>query len=214
MIVDMHVHTLVSSPCSVIDPVECIERAIELGLDGICITEHDTHEGAGVVKEIAAGFPEIVVFAGMEVMSREGHLLVYGYGKDIGGVPQAAEIVDMVSSNGGIVVPAHPWRQPFGWYSGVPGTPIEDTAFPKLFSVIEKYNGLQTIRQNARGKEYCDMMEISGIGGSDAHRLDCLGVAVTEFEDNPADERELAETIKSGRYEAKLTDRYFEMHEE
>lgn len=215
MKIDMHIHTIVSSTCSTIDPIECLEKAIELGLDGICITEHDTHEGARVVKEIAADFPDIIVFEGMEIMSREGHLLIYGYGEDIGGVPPAEEIVKIVTGAGGIVIPAHPWRQPFGWYSGgVPGTGIEDTKFPELFSVIEKHNGLQSPEQNGKGEKYCEKMGVRGIGGSDAHWIDGMGVAITEFEDEPADEWELVQAIKNGAYESRLTERYHELHQQ
>jgi len=209
VIVDMHIHTMVSSPCSVIDPVECIERAIDIGLDAVVITEHDTLEGARVVKEMAADYPDLKVLVGMEVMSRESHLLIYGYDEDIGGVPPASEVVAAVASAGGIVVPAHPWRQPFGWFSGVLEKPLEETEFPDLFDVIEMYNGQQTVEENKRGEEYCKTTGAFGIGGSDAHVLEDVGCVITEFEEDIEDERHLVELLKSGRYRAKLQDHYY-----
>lgn len=213
MLIDMHIHTIVSSPCSSIDPVECIERAIEIGLDAICITEHETMEGARVVKEIAEDYPALKVFMGIEVMSREGHLLVYGYDRDIRGVPPAEEVVALVELEGGIVIPAHPWRSPFGWSSTVLDSPIEETEFPKLFSVIEMYNGQQTIEQNQKGEDYCKAFNVPGIGGSDAHWITAVGCAVTEFEAVIEDERHLVEVLKSGGYTAKLQPSYYKEQE-
>lgn len=199
MIIDMHIHTMISSTCSLIDPEECIRRAMDKGLDAICVTEHDTLEGGRVMKEIARQF-DFLVLGGMEVMSREGHLLVYGYHSDIKGVPPAGEVIKRVSDAGGIVIPAHPWRQPFGWYSGAIDRPLEETEFARIFQVIEMYNGLSSAEENAMGKAFCAATGIHGIGGSDAHRIGDVGAVVTEFADDIEDESQLVEALKSGRY--------------
>jgi hypothetical protein len=199
MIIDMHIHTMISSTCSLIDPEQCIQRAVEQGLDAICVTEHDTLEGGRVMKEIGRQY-EFLVLAGMEVMSREGHLLVYGYDNDIKGVQSAENVIKEVTAAGGIVVPAHPWRQPFGWYSGAIDRPLEETEFARIFQVIEMYNGLSTADENAKGKAFCAATGIHGIGGSDAHRIGDVGAVVTEFADDIADETQLVAALKSGRY--------------
>jgi len=211
MVIDMHVHTMVSSPCSSIDPVECIERALALGLEGICITEHDALEGSRVVKELARDYRKIRVFSGIEVLSREGHLLVYGYDADITGVPSAREVLDIVGKADGIVIPAHPWRLPFGWYSGSLDRPLEETEFAEFFRVIEKFNGASSIKQNQEGENYCARTGAFGIGGSDAHVTADLGCCVTVFEDEIADEKELVRALRSGRFKARQNDRYFEI---
>ena len=211
MIIDMHIHTMVSSPCSFIDPVECIETAIARGLDGICITEHDALEGSRVLKDIARGYDEIVVLSGIEVLSREGHLLVYGHDEDISGVPSAHEVIKIVSASGGIVVPAHPWRSPFGWYSGSLDRPLEETEFAKLFKVIEKFNGSSSPKQNKEGENYCLKTGVLGIGGSDAHNVNDIGCCVTVFEDAITDERELVAALRAGRYQAQMNGRYFDI---
>lgn len=205
----MHLHTMVSSPCSIIDPVECIERAIYMGLDAICITEHGTVEGGHVVREIASGYKDLKVFAGIEVMCREGHMLVYGFEEDIVGVKPVHDVKKIVESAGGILVPAHPWRSPFGWYDGTLDRPIEDTDFPKLFKVIEMYNGQQSVIENQRGESFCRETGIHGIGGSDAHILEAIGCVYTVFEDEIVNEKELVQAIKSGRYQAELRPEYY-----
>ncbi|MFA6449006.1 MAG: PHP domain-containing protein [bacterium] len=207
----MHIHTMVSSPCSFIDPVECIETAISRGLDAICITEHDALEGSRVLKDIARSYRGFIVLSGIEVLSREGHLLVYGYDKDITGVPSARDVIDIVGSCGGIVIPAHPWRAPFGWYSGTLDRPLEETDFAELFGVIEKYNGSSSPKQNQMAVNYCQKTGAFGIGGSDAHSVSGIGCCFTVFEDDIADERELVAALRSGRYKAEADGRYFDI---
>ncbi len=211
MIFDLHVHTIVASTCSNIDPVECVEAAIARGLDGICVTEHDSLEGGRALKQIAADYPRLTVLEGMEVSSREGHLLVYGFDKEIKGSPPARDVIEVVRSAGGIVIPAHPWRAPFGWYSGSLEKPLEDTDFPKLFSVIEKYNGLSSPEQNRRADEYCAKTSAAGTGGSDAHVASDIGCCVTVFEDEITDERSLVEALLSGRFRAEMRDSYHQL---
>lgn len=203
MIVDMHVHTMIGSTCSLIDPMECIAKAKEQGLDAICVTEHDTHEGGLVMKEMGRR-EGLLVFAGMESMSREGHLLVYGYGMDIKGVRPAAEIIELVSEAGGIVVPAHPWRRPFGWYSGAIDRRLEDTDFATIFKVIEMYNGLSSAEENKTGEEFCRATGIFGTGGSDAHRVENIGSVITEFDDDFDNEKDMVAALLSGRYQARI----------
>ena len=205
MIIDMHIHTMISSTCSLIDPEECIERAMEQGLDAICVTEHDTLEGGRVMKDIAQQF-DFLVLAGMEVMSREGHLLVYGYGHDIKGVQAADDVIKEVTAAGGVVVPAHPWRQPFGWYSGAIDRPLEETEFARIFEIIEMYNGLSSAEENASGKAFCEATGRFGTGGSDAHRVADVGCVVTEFDDTLqiTDEQSLVAALKTGRYHARI----------
>jgi hypothetical protein len=211
MIFDLHIHTIVASTCSSIDPVECVEAAIARGLDGICVTEHDSLEGGRALKQIAADYPRLIVLEGMEVSSREGHLLVYGFDREIKGSPHARDVIDAVSSAGGIVIPAHPWRAPFGWYSGSLEKPLEDTDFPELFSIIEKYNGLSSPEQNRCADEYCAKTSALGAGGSDAHVASDIGCCVTVFEDEITDERSLVEALLSGRFRAEMRDSYHKL---
>ena len=75
---DHHMHTKRHSPDSVIDPLLLIERAREIGLDGVVITEHDYQWEAGELADLAARAAPLRVFSGAEISAREGHFLVYG----------------------------------------------------------------------------------------------------------------------------------------
>src|SRR4051794_14574925 len=76
MIIDLHVHTIYSQD-SLLAPEDMIERALDLGLDGICVTEHDSLVASRTAEEFAEGTP-LIVFRGVEATTDIGHLLVYG----------------------------------------------------------------------------------------------------------------------------------------
>ena len=68
---DHHMHTTRHSPDSEIDPLLLIERAREIGLDGVVITEHDYQWEADELSELAAqGRPAPRVFRGRNLGSR------------------------------------------------------------------------------------------------------------------------------------------------
>jgi 3',5'-nucleoside bisphosphate phosphatase len=73
---DLHIHTVLS-PCADyrMVPEVIVERAVEVGLNLIAITDHNCAENAAAVMAAARG-SGVAVLPGMEVESREGvHLL-------------------------------------------------------------------------------------------------------------------------------------------
>lgn len=75
--VDLHLHTKASD--GTFSPSEVIERALDLGLSAISITDHDTVEGIG--EAISASKGRILVIPGVEISAeldgREYHILGY-----------------------------------------------------------------------------------------------------------------------------------------
>lgn len=73
---DLHVHTVLS-PCAEVEmiPPLIVQRAQELALDIIAITDHNSAENVAAVIEAAQGL-DLTVLPGMEVQTREEvHLL-------------------------------------------------------------------------------------------------------------------------------------------
>jgi PHP family Zn ribbon phosphoesterase len=68
---DLHIHTVLSA-CAEVEmlPELIVERARELGLDIIAVTDHNSAENAAAVINAAAG-TGITVLPGMEVQTRE-----------------------------------------------------------------------------------------------------------------------------------------------
>lgn len=69
--VDLHVHTCLS-PCATLDmtPRKIVARALEMKLDMIAVTDHNSTENAGAVMRAAADMP-LTVLPGFEVTSAE-----------------------------------------------------------------------------------------------------------------------------------------------
>ena len=195
MNIDMHVHTNVSSICSCIDICQMIDYAKHIGLDAICVTDHDTLYGATVAQKIGRE-KDFLIFKGMEVNTVEGDFLVFGLEEDIEeGKHSAEELLRMVSSAGGAAIAAHPYRR------------FNRALGDKIFSLtdyhaIEVKNGNTPGMFNEVARSAALQLNLPGVGGSDAHRLNQIGRYYTRFRTPVATEQELIEAIKTGEYEA------------
>jgi len=85
MKIDLHLHTSDRSPCSDISISELIAEAKRIGLDGFCLTEHQSIWPLEETEELARN-EGIRIFSGNEITSAQGDVLVYGLEKDIKGV--------------------------------------------------------------------------------------------------------------------------------
>lgn len=200
MLVDLHVHTNVSSRCSSIQPQELVDRSLEIGLDAVCVTEHSTCRGAQVNHDYARdrGFK---VLRGMEVYTELGDMLVFGWDEDIRYYLFPFEDLKReVEKRGGVIIPAHPCR-------GVADARhrhrhgISDELLGCIFA-IETHNGAVTRKNNAEAEKIRKKYDLFGVGGSDAHHVSHIGRCLTVFEDDIRDEAELMEALRSGRYRA------------
>lgn len=71
--IDLHIHTP-ASKCFKIKTVKAdaiIEKSIEMGLDAIAITDHNSAEWIDVIKDKAKSTP-LVIFPGVEITTSEG----------------------------------------------------------------------------------------------------------------------------------------------
>ena len=107
MIIDIHTHTYPTSDDSMLTPEELIHEAKRIGLDGVCITDHDGFWDPKDVEALSQ-VHAFLVLPGCEVTTEEGHLLVYGLEKYIFGMHRASFVRDLVKDAGGVIVVAHP----------------------------------------------------------------------------------------------------------
>ena len=109
MIIDLHFHTKAFSACSKIDLLEGIKKAKEIGLDGICLTEHDTFADYDKVAQLAETYG-IKIFIGTEILTTDGDILCFGLDKIPKQKVSAQELVDALYQSGGASIAAHPYR--------------------------------------------------------------------------------------------------------
>jgi len=76
---DLHLHTTASD--GRLEPQEIVRRAVEVGLDVIAITDHDTTEGVVPALASAAAFPSLTVIPGVEINTDvpHGEVHILGY---------------------------------------------------------------------------------------------------------------------------------------
>ena len=204
--IDLHIHTRLGGD-SLIEPQNIIERAHEVGLDAVCITEHHSYDLSQPIDEISRT-ADLPIFRGMEYRADSGHLLVYGVRATRGNLPAGLPVqkaVDWVQKNGGVAVPAHPYQQSLaGQYLG------DDLLNLNGLFALEVLNGSVSLDGNHRAMEAAEKLGINGIGGSDAHGLQVLGKAYTCFPAPVRSMEELTAALKGGDYFPQWN-KYYEM---
>ena len=113
MLYDFHIHTREYSDCSISSAEEMCQRAVEKGLAGIALTEHDFWRPPSEIQELQERFPELTLIRGMEHSCPEGHFLVFLPDPENGDIPGWCSVLDLiplVRNYGGIVIWAHPFR--------------------------------------------------------------------------------------------------------
>ncbi|SKC47700.1 PHP-associated domain-containing protein [Maledivibacter halophilus] len=190
MIIDLHFHTMQYSPCSHIDMEEGIKRAKAIGLDGICITDHDNNEGTKYAKEFGRKY-DLIVISGVEILTYEGDILCFGIDKLPEKKLHAQELVDLINKCGGATISAHPFRNNG---RGL-GDKIKNL---KGLSAIEIFNGNTSEENNLKASKLASELNIPFVGGSDAHKLQNIGKYATKFFRNVTNEKDLIMAIRRG----------------
>jgi predicted metal-dependent phosphoesterase TrpH len=194
MIIDLHCHSKYSQD-NLLEPEDLIRRAVDLGLDGVCFTEHHSFQCSWPLERMK--LPDnILVFRGIEISTDCGHLLVYGLTDDSWNTWgkhhyfELSKIVQNVHQRGGVCVPAHPFR---GRES------LGDHLFTAQgLDAIETHNGVNGPKQNQLAMEAAAKLGLPTTGGSDCHYLEQVGRACTEFVNPVRTMEDLVREIKAG----------------
>ncbi|HZY92148.1 MAG TPA: CehA/McbA family metallohydrolase [Thermoplasmata archaeon] len=169
---DLHVHSR-HSPDGRLALATIVEQLGYAGLNGFALTDHNTVAGHPELASLAREYPMYWFIPGVEVSTREGHLLAYG----VHALPPIhrplAETVEWIRAHGGISVLAHPFR----WAHGV-GRRVAARA---AVDGVEAVNGHNAEIANARAELVAARRGLAATGGSDAHDRADVGRAYTEF---------------------------------
>jgi len=187
---DLHVHSEYS-PCSSASLSRLIESAPALGLDGLCITDHDTMS-AGLTIEEGIQYNGIVVLIGMEYTTESGDFLIFGPFQKIKPGLSAPVLLNTVREAEGIAIGAHPKRG---------DRPIDEAIFQKgLCNYIEIINGRNSNDENLAAEILLDEYKLRGVGGSDAHSLSELGQSVTVFKNKITSTNDLIDALRTNNF--------------
>jgi len=205
---DLHMHTNCSDGWPA--PAELVQHVTtHTDLRVIAVTDHDTLEGALRVTERAAKTGGIEVVIGEEVSSRDGHILGLFLERRVRPGMSAAATLHAIHDQGGLAIAPHPfWRTHRRANNGGVVHGVGWLAAELEFDAIEVENatpGFYVFNRMARRLSIG--LGIAETGSSDAHILDAVGRAYTEFRGRTAaDLRRSIETRDSvagrSRYKA------------
>jgi len=186
---DLHVHTNYSKDGE--SSVEEILRQAEAeGLDAIAITDHDTVDGA----KKALMFPtSVLVIPGIEVSTKQGHLLVLGVTEIIPAGLDVVATVSIARGMGALAILPHPYHV---WRHGVAR---RKKSGMNIVDAVEVFNSRYIVGSaNQKAARIAKRLGKPCVGGSDAHNAKFVGFGRTyvEAEKNvPA----ILEAVRAGK---------------
>jgi predicted metal-dependent phosphoesterase TrpH len=190
---DLHVHSQ-HSPDSLLTLEAIASRLTSVGLNGFALTDHNTVDGHEELSSLRARFPDLVLVPGVEISTREGHLLAYGVSIAPPSQRPVAETVEWVRDRGGVCVLSHPFR-----FSHGVGRAVAESA---CVTAIETVNGHNSPGANRKAADVAARRRLGGTGGSDAHAPVDLGRAHTEFPEGTKTVGEVLGAMRDGRMTA------------
>lgn len=168
---DLHIHSDLS-PCSDLSIQEILDCAAARGLDGVCITDHDT---MAIRERLDEGVQNngLVVLFGLEYATPQGDFLLFGPFEEIEPGLTADGLLPQVAARGGAAIAAHPFRA---------NRPTEERVLAEgLCAIAEGINGRNTTLENLKVMSWTDRYQLCLTGGSDAHTPEEVGRIATRF---------------------------------
>ena len=177
---DLHMHTHFS-PDSEMSPDELVARCVNVGLNCIAVTDHNTIEGALAVRDVAP----FIVIVGEEIKSSEGEITGLFLKEAIPRGLAPAETVGHIKEQGGLVSMPHPFDRFRG--SVITRRGLEEI-LPSI-DIVEVFNSRNNLNSDDRkAHEFAEQHGLLTSGVSDAHTPMELGrtyVEMPEFDGTP-----------------------------
>jgi len=168
MEVDLHMHSRHSNDSR--SKVEHIlGRAVELGLGGIAVTDHNSWAGAREAAKLAEG--RILIIPGAEIKTEKGDVLALFVEEEITS-REFGRVIDDIKGKGGISVVPHPGDSP--------KMKAEDL---RLADGLESFNSTCTPKSNEHARRIVSELKKPGFSSSDAHLVMEVGNGRTRVPD-------------------------------
>lgn len=186
---DLHVHTSFSKDGE--SSVEEILRQAEAeGLDAIAITDHDSVEGAKKALTIPS---PVLVIPGIEVSTKQGHLLVLGVTEVIPAGLDVVATVRIAREMHALAILPHPYHV---WRHGVAR---RKKAGMNVVDAVEVFNSRYIVGSaNKKAARIAKRLGKPCVGGSDAHNAKFVGFGRT-YVDAEKNVPAILDAIRAGR---------------
>jgi predicted metal-dependent phosphoesterase TrpH len=186
----MHAHSSEKSLDSGVRASVLLEQARWRGLDGLCLTDHNATWDASHLRELSERH-EIAVYAGMELGTDAGHVLVFGLGHYHPELLALEHLRPIVEYEGAAMVLAHPMR-PF--HGRRPGW----DEFPLWFEGVEVINGDHSDSESGYMARHARQLGLALVAGSDAHSRDAVGRVATAFSEPVCTVADIVRQLRAG----------------
>src|SRR2546426_4103593 len=174
--VDMHMHTDYSRDSRQSLPV-FVAAAERAGLHVVCVTDHDTIEGAVRLREMNTPLRVIV---GEEINTRDGEVIGLFLQKAIPPGLPFEETAARVRDQGGVIYVPHPFSR--NRMRHLRRSVLERSV--PMVDAVEVFNAREAFAaDNARALAFAIRHGVAGGAGSDAHRPNEIGRAYVEIPD-------------------------------
>jgi len=193
---DLHIHTHFSrtkhwGSASLIKPKQLLDHAVRIGLDGLAVTDHDQMDGSLLVAELAPHWG-LIAIPGIEVSTRDGHVLALGVTEMIRKGLSAEETIHCIHEQGGIAVAAHPLNLVVSLRQDeIIGLPLD---------ALETHNARSP--RNRKALRLYRRLRLGQTGGSDAHSIAEIGGGITEVRGRFTCYQQVLHEIKADRAHA------------
>ncbi|UCH88434.1 MAG: PHP domain-containing protein [Thermoplasmata archaeon] len=184
-----------NSPDSSIRVKRIFDKALELGLRGVAITDHNEFTVAN------SPFSEVLAIPGMEICIEELHadIIALGIKKAVKPELSLKEALREIRRQGGVVIVPHPFSSSHNYPS----------LGEKLFEVADLVDAVditspQAHVNNRKARSAAESLRLAKTGSSDAHREQDIGRAVTVIQRPVNSINELLDRIRARETKAKL----------
>ena len=199
---DLHIHSLASDGVSSVS--EILDAAERAALDVIAITDHERVDAAVAARSMAEARGSTVgVIVGEEVTTRGGHVIGLFMRERIRPWGSLRSTVARIHEQGGLVVIPHPLVPYPLCVSGRSVRALLDEADAIYHpDGIEAFNATTARMRWSRGApDFARSVGLAAMAGTDAHRAEDVGRAVTTFPGSTPDDVRAAIVARTTAWE-------------
>jgi predicted metal-dependent phosphoesterase TrpH len=195
---DLHIHTIHSVDGTATTAAVLKYASHHTDLDVIAITDHDDVRGALEALDLASKYA-IDIVPGVEITSRDGHVLALWVEKNIPAGLSFQETLHRIGELGGLAIAAHPMhRSAHGLSAEAIRSALEHPQLAKILAGIEIYNAGLIIQRssNHAAQKLAQTLPLAQTANSDAHTPWMIGAGRSKFDGFTA--RELRTALETG----------------